>query len=207
MLKLQVTRRPFRTLQSASHVKLPFPFHAQTRVVQLCPSVPYLPGLKPFRAESITDIQGYRPNMLVGTARELQELAGQVELGTVDLSSVDYAVIALTRCGQSPISDVTRVVLWQTFGVPVYEIFVGLDNSILGYECELHEGWHIAPKIRFAELNGELLLEAPGPVMLQTALKGFVTDDKCPCGRAGSRLLEVEPVQRINWPVELAATA
>lgn len=207
MLKLHVKGRPVRTHQTASAVKLPFPVHPKMRLAQLCHSAPAFAGLKPFRPESVIDIQGYRPNMLLGTARDLQELAEQVELGTVDLASVDHAVIALTRCGQPPISDVTRVVLWQNFGVPVYEIFVGLDNSILGYECELHEGWHLAPKISFAELNGELMLQAPGVATLQTAVSGFVTNDKCPCGRAGSRLLNVEPVQRLDRHVEWAATA
>lgn len=198
MSKLYVKSRPYRTLQTASAVKMPFPTHPQMRLAQLSHSAPSFGMLKPYRAESVIDLQGYRPNMLVGGARELLELAEQIELGTVDMSSVDHAVIVLTRCGEPPVSDVSRVVLWQTFGVPVYEIFTGLDNSILGYECELHEGWHLAPKIGFSELNGELMLEAPGVAGLHTALRGFLTNDKCPCGRSGARLLNMEPVQRLN---------
>jgi hypothetical protein len=102
---------------------------------------------------------------------------------------------------------VTRVVLWQAFGVPVFEIFTGLDNAILGYECELHEGWHLAPNVDMAETNGELTVEAPGVSPLRTALSGFITNDKCPCGREGPRLLDVERVRRAEAGELLAATA
>ena len=207
MSKLYVKSRPYRILQTAAAVKLPFPIHPQIRLAQLCHSAPAFGVLKAFRPESTIDLQGFRPNMLIGTPRELQNLAEQVELGTADLSSVDHAVIALTRCGQPPISDVARVVLWQTFGVPVYELFTGLDNSVLAYECELHEGWHLAPKVGFSELNGELMLDAPGVAGLHTALSGFVTNDKCPCGRPGSRLMNMEPVQHLNLNLNWAAIA
>lgn len=207
MSKLHVKNRPYRTLQTASAVKLPFPIHPLMRLVQLSPGALSFGVLKPFCTESTIDIQGFRPNMLSGTSQELLQVAEQVELGTVDLSSVDHAIIAITCCGQAPISDVSRVVLWQTFGVPVYEIFAGLDNSILGYECELHEGWHLAPKVGFSELNGELMLESPGVAGLHTALSGYISNDKCPCGRNGSRLMNMEPIQRLNLHANWAAIA
>ena len=177
------------------------------RLAQLSESAPAFGVLEPFRTDSTTELEGFQPNMISGTARELQHLAEQVELGTVDLSSVDHCIIALTRCGYAPLSDVTRVVLWQTFGVPVYEVFIGLDNAILGYECELHEGWHLAAKVSFSDFKGELMLDAPGISGLHTSLKGFVTDDKCPCGRASRRLMNVEPVHRANLTQGWAATA
>jgi hypothetical protein len=197
MSKLYVkSRSRFHAVQTASAVSWPFPTHSQMRLAQLSDSAPAFGKLQPFYPESMVHLQGYRPNMIVGTASELQHLAGQVDLGTVDPSTVDHALIVLTRCGQPPVSDVARVVLWQTFGVPVYEIYCGLDNSILGYECELHEGWHLAPGVAFAEMDGELMLNAPGVLGLHTSLSGFVTNDKCPCGRQGPRALNVEPIQR-----------
>jgi len=201
------SRSRFRTIQTASAINLPFPIHPQVRLAQLSENVPTFGVLQPFRPESAVHLQGFRPNILVGTAAELQNLAEQVDLGTVDLSSVDHAVIALTRCGDAPLNDVARVVLWQRFGVPVFEIFTGLDNSILGYECELHEGWHLAPKVAFSELDGELMLHAPGVTGLHTALSGFITNDKCPCGREGTRLLEMRPVQCTRIKLPCAATA
>jgi hypothetical protein len=205
--KLYVKSRPFRTIQTVLALTLPFPVHPDTRLAQLSESAPTFGVLEPFRTDSTTELQGFRPNMISGTALELHQLAEQVELGTVDLSSVDHCVIVLTRCGYAPVSDVARVVLWQTFGVPVYEVFIGLDNSILGYECELHEGWHLAAKVGFRELGGELMLDAPGNSGLHTSLGGFVTDDKCPCGRSGQRLMNVQPAHRLKVAYRWAASA
>ena len=201
------SRSRFRTIQTASSINLPFPHHPQMRLAQLGENAPKFGMLQPFLPESALHLQSFRPNMLVGSAADLQSLAEMVDLGTVDLASVDHAVIALTRCGEPPISDVARVVLWQTFGVPVYEIFTGLDNAILGYECELHEGWHLAPKVSFSESDGELMLDAAGVTGLHTAISGFITNDKCPCGRDGSRLLDMQPVRRADLTQPLAATA
>jgi hypothetical protein len=198
MSKLYVRIRQFRTIQSHCSLSLPFPVHPLMRLAQLCDSAPTFGLLKPFRAASTIDLQGYRPNMISGASDQLQQLAEQVQLGTVDLCSVDHAIIALTRVGQAPISDVARVVLWQTFGVPVCEIFVGLDNGILGYECELHEGWHLTPNVSFTGLNGELMLDAPGVTGLHTALSGLLTRDQCPCGRPGRRLLNIQPMENVQ---------
>jgi hypothetical protein len=183
-------------------LNLPFRMHAQMRFAHLGENAPKLGALQPFCAATVIDLQGFRPNMLAGTARQLQTLAEQVELGTVDLSSVDYAVIAFTQCGEHPLTDVARVVLWQTFGGPVFEILLGPEHLILGYECELHEGWHIAPRVGVAELGGEIVMAAPGHDMLRTAVSGFVTQDPCPCGRPSMRLLNMQPIpgHRVSGP-------
>jgi hypothetical protein len=190
------SRSRYRTLQTASAIHLPFPIDPRMRLAQLSESVPRFGVLKPFRPDSAIHLQGFRPNMLVGTASELQRLAEQVDLGTVDLTCLDHAVIVLTRCGGDPLTDVARVVFWQIFGVPLFEIFVGLDDAILGYECELHEGWHLAPHVSLTESNNELMLDAPGVTGLHTGLSGFVAHDQCPCGRPGPRLLKMEPARQ-----------
>ncbi len=209
MSKLHVkSRSRFRTIQTASAVNLPFPIHPQMRLAMLGDGGPAFGVLEPFRPESALHLQGYSPNMLAGSAADLQKLAELVDLGTVDLSCVDHGVIVLTRCGEAPVSDVARVVLWQVFGVPVFEIYTGLDHSILAYECELHEGWHLAPHVEFSEMNGELMLDASGISGLHTSLSGFVTNDKCPCGRQGPRLMDIRPVPRAETEEQRwAATA
>jgi hypothetical protein len=188
-------RRRFRTIQTASALDLPFPVNPKMRLAQISDVAPTFGNLRPLLPESSADLQGFRPNMIVGLSADLQHLAVQVSRGLIDLSSVDHAVIALTRCGMAPLTDVARVVLWQTFGVPVFEIFTGFDHFILAYECELHEGWHLAPHVSLAECAGELMLQAPGVVGLHTALTGFITMDRCPCGRKSPRLMDVQPFQ------------
>lgn len=195
MQNLPLTHRRYRTILTQLAVSLPFPTHPQIRIAQLSQSIPVFGLLKPFRPGSPLELEGFSPNILVGTVSELKRLAEQMDLGVVNLSGLDHAVVVLTRCGQAPLSDVTRVIFWQAFGVPVYEIFTGLDDTILGFECELHEGWHLVPKVSMAEFNGELLLEAAGVTGLRTALSGFLTRDECPCGRRGQRLLNMNPLR------------
>ncbi len=187
----------FRTIETASAVNLPFPIHPQIRLAQLSDQLPKLGVLKPFRPDSYTHLQGFRPNMLIGTPADLQRIAEHADLGTIDLSCVDQAVISVVRCGQPPLTDVARVVFWQVFGVPVFELFTGLDNAILAYECELHEGWHLVANVTLTDLQGELLLDSPGVSGLHTSLAGFTTDDPCPCGRKGTRLLNIEPLHNL----------
>ena len=62
------------------------------------------------------------PAYWLGLAEDLKRLAERVKLGTIDVKSVDRVVFVLTQCGDIPLSDTSRVVLWQTFGVPVYEL-------------------------------------------------------------------------------------
>jgi hypothetical protein len=188
----------YRTIQAPFALKLPFPVNAQMRLAVLSDTAPVFGLLAPFKPELATQLEGFRPNLIAGTVAEFEQLAEQVDLDAVTLSCLDHAVIVLTRCGNAPLSDVARVVFWQAFGVPVYEVFTGLDDTILAYECELHEGWHLAPRIRLVKLNGELMLEAAGVAGLHTGLSGVVTDDECPCGRTGRRVLNLEPVKRLN---------
>lgn len=205
MLPAKVQR--YRTRQNSFALNLPFPVNPEMHLALLSDNAPAFGLLKPFRPASAVELEAFRPNMIAGAPEELEQLARQVDLGTINLSCLDHAIIVLTRYGHAPVSDVARVVFWQAFGVPVYEIFSGLDDSILGYECELHEGWHLARNVRLLDLNGELMMEATGASGLHTGLTGFVTDDECPCGRKGSRVLNLEPLKRLNRNWGWAATA
>ncbi len=199
MQTLPPKTRRYRTLQTPSAFKLPFPIHPQIRFAQLAENAPAFGLSKAFRPESSLQLEGFHPNVIVGTASELGQLAEQVDLGIVNLSGLDHAVVVLTRCGNAPVNDVTRVIFWQAFGVPVYEVFTGFDDAILGIECELHEGWHIRPGVRLTEFQGELMLQTASVAFLRTGLTGFLVDDACPCGRAGQRLLNIEPVNTLQF--------
>jgi hypothetical protein len=52
------------------------------------------------------------------------------------------------------------------------------------------------------------MLDASGISGLHTSLSGFVTNDKCPCGRQGPRLMDIRPVPRAETEEQRwAATA
>ena len=186
--------------------RLPFPVTPKVRFAQLGVG-PMFEGIKQFRAERWVELEGFRPQVIVGRATDLQSIAEQVELGMLDLSSVDHALIVVTQCGLEPLTDVARVVLWQTFGVPVFEIFTSLDYTVLASECELHEGWHLEADVQLDFLQGELVLNAHGNSGLRTGMTGRIDEEPCPCGRSTPRVMNVRPATIGNTRPGLAAIA
>ncbi len=183
--------------------KLPLLSAANVRVAQIA-RVASFEGVKVFEREGWIALETYRPRVLVGGTAHLHELALRVERNLLDLSSVDHAVFALTHCGEEPLSDVLRVVFWQAFGVPVYELFMG-RGGILACECEAHDGWHVEPGASFRISEGELLLDRSGAKAMRTGLRGSIETEICPCGREAPRLMNVGLCTAP--PQQLAATA
>ncbi len=113
--------------------ELPFPASPELRVAQITATSPF-DRVAAFPSDRWQELETYRPQVLVGPGPELQNLREQVELGLVDLKTLDHAVFVLIECGDKPLSDISRVLLWQTFGVPVYELFVGMGGVLLASE-------------------------------------------------------------------------
>jgi len=203
-MRLPVNVRRFRS-QGTTRRKLPLFATANLRIAQIGTRADF-DSVRVFRPGEWNSIEAFRPRVLTGTAANLQELAERVELKVIELSSVDHAIFVLTRCGDEPLSDVRRVVLWQTFGVPVYEVFLTPSGALAASECETHEGWHIEPDATFSLVNGELLVDGFGRKSVHTGLSAFLEHEPCACGRAGARLMNVERYLA-QPPQRLAATA
>jgi hypothetical protein len=176
------------------------------RVGQISPVAAILDSAAYFPIDRWNDLEAFRPRVLAGTARDLRLLAGRVELGTVDFRSVDHAILALTECGEQPVTDVCRVMLWQAFGVPVYELFFSPAGTLLAAECEAQDGWHIESGAAFWLARGELFAQEDRRGPLPTGLTGHLESEPCPCGRPGERILNVQPITARS-PRRLAATA
>jgi hypothetical protein len=196
-------RRFSRT--GSQHHTLPFPASSSLRAAQVTAST-FFDGVKTFPDERWGEIETYRPSVLVGPAEDLKKLAEEVRRGTVDTTSVDRVVFVLTQCGDKPLYDTLRVVLWQTFGVPVYELLVGTGGVLLACECEAQEGWHAQPYASFSVSHGELLVDALRQKRLRTGMLGYIETAVCACGRPGMRVMHTE-AQGSNEIQELAATA
>jgi hypothetical protein len=192
--------------QRTRHCELPFPAGPELRVAQITATSPF-DRVAAFPPERWEELEAYRPQVLVGPAAELQKLRERVELGLLDLKAIDHAVFVLIECGDKPLSDASRVVLWQTFGVPVYELFVGMGGVLLASECEAHEGWHVQPYANFSVSHDELVVNALTQKTQRTGLLGSIETAGCPCGRPGKRVMGVETVRSKTARHELAATA
>jgi hypothetical protein len=187
-------------------ISLPFPADHKVRIAQLT-ETPRFAGVVTFVPERWLELESFRPKVIVGYASELQRLAEQVDLGIVDLACVNHAIVVLTPCGSSPLSDVLRVVLWQSFGVPLFELFVGPDQTLLASECEAHDGWHLEPGVELGAFEEELILDSPGNYGLRTSLSGRVIKEPCPCGRETPRLMEIAAVRQRPLLRALSASA
>ena len=184
----------FRSGRNTPPIRLPFPVSPEMRLVQLSPG-PKFAHLRPLVLKHWSHLPLLRPNVVAGSLGELQSLADEATLRSLDVSSIDHALVVLTRHGSKPLTDVMRVMLWQTFGVPIFELYLALDQSLLAWECEAHDGWHMAPGIAFANIgSSELVLDGAGNNGLRTGLCGSLDETPCPCGQTSPRIMNVEPL-------------
>lgn len=139
-----------------------------------------------------TSLTAFRPNALAGSASDLHRLVERIDLGTIQLDSVDRYLFALTEVGDRPLQDVARATLWQRFGVPVYELYLDSQQRVVAYECEAHEGWHILPHARVAVAHGELVLQTDSGTLLRSGLARTIDSVACACGRPGGRIVSPE---------------
>jgi hypothetical protein len=166
--------------------RLPIIKASKLRVAQLA-AAPVFEGVKLFVAGNWHELGAFAPHVLLATTFEYLRLIDRMSLGTVTLSSVDHAVFVITAVGDKPLSEAFRDLLWKTFRVPVYELYVDAPGGLLASECEAQEGWHIEPGSALAVEAGELLLRSRG-AQLRTGLSVTVEDIACPCGSAQPRI-------------------
>jgi hypothetical protein len=122
---------------------------------------PFYPKLFPTPA---VEAKG-RVIALHGTFHELENAASA---GT----SAQRALFVLTRSNGAGLTAEQRDRLWALFQVPVYALLLDGSGSLIGFECEAQNGFHI-----------------PG----KTALDSPV----CECGRPG-RLLHAESARAVS---------
>ncbi len=173
-------------------IQLPFPVSPTLRLAQLS-SGPKFAGVQPFKLKRMQDLRTFAPNVVVGSAGELRRFAEQAGSRSLDTSSIDHALVVVTHYGTNPLSDLGRVTLWQAFGVPIFELYLGLDHGLLCAECEAHEGWHLAPGVGCTMLDGgEMILSGGGNNGLRPGFSALLELNPCPCGRSSPRLLDIE---------------
>lgn len=206
MLQLPSNINRFRA-QSRSRRKLPLPASSSVRVAQVSAAAIRFDSVELFCRDRWDQLEAFRPGVLVGSAADLRSLAELTERSILDLASIDHATFVLTGCGDRPVSDTCRVVLWQAFGVPVYELFTGPGGVLLACECEAHEGWHVEPGVTLSLVEGEVMVEAAGLTVTRTGLGAGIDSGMCPCGRAGTRLTNIEALASRRSRRQLAATA
>ncbi len=128
--------------------------------------------------------------ILAGTFGTLSALAGKV--------TVRQALIVITGIEEGALTLPNRDTLWQGFGVPSFQQFLGLDGQLIAYECEAHDGLHIAERNAILEERPEdgliltSLTDLAFPILRRkTGFFGRILRDDCACGRPGPRVLDL----------------
>jgi hypothetical protein len=179
--------------------RLPVEGNSKPRIAQLTAGCSF-DSAEVFTAKRWSGLESWAPNALIGSAADLQRLTDRVRLGTIELKTLDHSISVLTAVGDEPLSDSQREMLWDCFGVPVYELYTD-ESRILAYECEAHEGWHITPGSPLRTSEGELLFGSSSGKSLPTGLQREMDNSPCRCGRAGARLVVPSEDRRIRRPI------
>jgi hypothetical protein len=89
-------------------------------------------------------LRSYAPEALVAPLDLALSMADRKRRGILDLPSVRTAIVVLTWPEDSPLTGNHRDLLWQAWGVPIFEQLRGPDGTVIARECEVHDGLHIA---------------------------------------------------------------
>lgn len=121
-------------------------------------------------------VLAYRPELIAAPAKVLRALARTVRQGVLQIPSLQFALVAFTEMDGAFLVPADRDLLWDVFGVPVYEQLIGPRFETLAAECEAHRGLHVVDPACPTEHVATML-----QARVETAL--------CGCGRSGTRLM------------------
>lgn len=85
---------------------------------------------------AVEEVRSFRPAVLAGSFKQLCALPAGAE--------VSHAVVIFTAEGAMCASEEDRDALWSRFHVPVFEQVLTADGRLAAWECEAHDGLHIA---------------------------------------------------------------
>jgi hypothetical protein len=139
-------------------------------------------------------LKSFAPQILAGSFPDLQLLANAVFKDPTGYGGCELAVFTLVPLGQPPVSPRERNLLWRAFQVPIYEVLIDRDSSILAAECEAHDGWHLRhPDLRFDLRTSRVIMQRDGlqasPEETGYSAKGL--DNFCGCGDPAPILREI----------------
>ena len=157
-----------------------------------------------FRAEHPdTDcLTRYAPEAIVSPLDVALTLADQKQRGLLELPSLAVAIVVTTMFEDSPLADHHRDLLWQAFGVPVFEQLLGADGKVLARECEVHDGLHVVQPAVTPYLEGDELLltglhgRGEHLMSVRTGVTAEIVKEHCECGSEAPRLRHLAPLKQ-----------
>lgn len=161
VVRLRVPQIGFRAREWLRQRPVPIatPWGPGVRVAVLKPWFRVGSGARVFMEPSAGSLRRFGPGAVAGPVPALKELAQAVLDGAGFPAPLQFGVLAFTGPTQAPLTASDRELFWRAFQVPVFEQYRGAHGELLAYECEAHEGLHLASESVLAELHGYALLE------------------------------------------------
>jgi hypothetical protein len=169
-----------------------FPLSGPVRIALLEEGFRNDANVRTFAADDMAWLCSYAPEALVAPLDLALSLADRKRRGILDLPSVRTAIVVLTSCEDSPLTDDHRDLLWRAWGVPVFEQLRGPDGTVIARECEVHDGLHILTSQD----------ELPGSRAELEIVNGI-----CECGAETPRLRSSTASSRVSFPTRKRQTS
>jgi hypothetical protein len=122
---------------------LHFPLPSPARIAILDDGFTAGRNSRQFHHSELRAIQQWAPEAIVAPLETSLSLADQKLRGLVGLTSLRMALVVLTDINGELLDEDYRRLLWQAFGVPIFEQLRGPDCNVIARECEVHDGLHV----------------------------------------------------------------
>jgi hypothetical protein len=209
-------RQQYRYPKSARHRRRYLDYHLDPmpRVAVLMDGYENTDHVQCYPEGWCQDMEHFRPETVAGPIAALKRLAVMILAGGAKLRHLKRPLIAFSGLpfgNRLLLTEEDRTILWQAFGTPVFERYLGFGNETLAKECEAHDGLHLNLRngifqTAFDGRHQELILTSldhlSHPVLrLATGLAAQITFEPCRCGQSGPRLMKLERIPREDYCV------
>lgn len=165
----------------ASYPALDYPLSEASRIAVIGVQLRADRRVRSYPHWRTSELEAWRPQALAGHRSELLSIGELRRRQFLPLRELAFPLVVFSALREGPLSDEQRDRLWKLYGLPVYEQVRGADETLLGWECDAHDGWHLALD---SEDNPKLIagrIRAAG-------WRGSEINGRCACGETCLRL-------------------
>jgi hypothetical protein len=167
---------------STSHPALDYPLAGAERIAVVGARLRHERRVRSYLHWRTPELEAWRPQALAGHRSELFAIGELRRRHFLPLPDLTFPLLVLSSLSEGPLSSHQHDRLWALYGLPVYEQIRGADETLLGWECDAREGWHLA---RNADGNATSTVER----VCAAGWRCNQVHDHCACGETCPRLV------------------
>jgi hypothetical protein len=142
------------------------------------------------------EIERFQPETIAAPWSVFRQILDQHPIRR--LPTLRRPLLVFSELSSGLLEPADRDVLWQAFGLPLFEQWRGWDGELLASECEAHEGLHVhIDQCSFDSEQGLLLVSSFAGLLAEThhfptGYSGRMLSSRCPCGSPLPRLVDLK---------------